>query len=181
MANSYTSAEDWLNLFDNTSAEIGCISDFSNLPSVTQNPSALRNPAQPSHSGIPVSSAMLPKEQAPLTLDPRSTMGLIQQPEAKPELRGIEDRMIIMEVQLKWIYDNQQEIMKKLSSMEGVVNGIAESMGTNSWDPSAADDDMTSQTSSDYRELKSEATSDDDIEIFNLEDLEGSDLDKFLE
>ncbi|UNI16708.1 hypothetical protein JDV02_003122 [Purpureocillium takamizusanense] len=180
MAHNYTSAEDWLNLFDNTSAELDGISAFTNLSSVPQHPSALRNPTQPSHSGTPVSSTVAPRQQTPLTLDPQPNLSLVQEPEVKSELRGIGDRLIVIEAQLKWIYDNQQEIVKRLSSMESIVNGIAESLGTNSWESSPPDNDMTSQTSSEYSEPKTEATSDDDIEIFNFEVWGGDDWDKYL-
>lgn len=85
-----------------------------------------------------------------------------------------------MEAQLRWIYDNQQEIIKKLSGLEKAVNAIAEGVRADSWEASTTDD-RTSQSSSEYSEPMSETSDDDDLHVFNLEDLDGiDDLDRYL-
>lgn len=72
-----------------------------------------------------------------------------------------------------------QEIIDRLSGLESVMNNIAESLGADSWE-SSSDDDKSSQSSSEYSEPKSETTSDGDVDIFNLEDLDGTDWEAYL-
>ncbi len=72
-----------------------------------------------------------------------------------------------------------QEIIDRLSGLESAINNIAESLGADSWE-SSSDDDKASQSSSEYSEPKSETTSDGDVDVFNLEDLDGTDWEAYL-
>ncbi|KND87035.1 hypothetical protein TOPH_08333 [Tolypocladium ophioglossoides CBS 100239] len=184
MADQYPSmAAEWLNMFDNASAELAGgplgLAQSTNTAQPT-NPTQTTNPAQLPQFSYPALSAHSLQTVDPAQLTQSTKNGLGQggtQALINNELEGVGDRMIVIEAQLRWIYDNQQEIIKTLSALEKTVNAIAEDVRADSW----TTDDRTSQSSSEYSEPMSDTSDDDDLHVFNLEELDGvDDLDRYL-